>query len=611
MTGDTVLSLLATRTKQGGGTPAVFHRVGGVWKPISLAALLTTSERIAASFSRLGLKPGDRLAIMCRTRVEWLLAELAAMMAGAIVVGIDAHAPGAQAAQILRDSEASALLVDTGAALAKIPSDLGERLSLIVAVERTGAGEAAAVHDLVFWDDLVGELVGVDGAEVDGNFGDARGGRIDLRREAGACTGQSAATLLYTSGTTGSPKGILYRQEQLAVACRAILDEFPTISDTGGKTICWLPMAALFQRMMNYVALAGGISIYFVEDPRDVVNVAKEVQPTYFVGVPRFFEKMYQGIQQELSTKPRWVRTLVEALLARGTTAAGTRSRRRRIGLRHAFRSLVLRRLRGVLGHRLRFMITGSAPTPIWMLEYFHRMGILLLEAYGLSENTVPMAANRPDAFRFGSVGRVFAVNDVRVADDGEILVRGPGLFDGYRGAEAGIDERFTEDGFYRTGDLGRIDGDGYLFITGRKSEIFKTSTGRWVAPAQVEATYKKIPYVEQIVVIGRGQRFPVALVSINEQLLASALRRRGRPMPAGPDCRDSASTQVFQSRMAADFEAAGTELASHEQVHHFALLPSPLTFEGGELTPSLKLRRDVIERKYRALIDELYTEKV
>lgn len=608
MSGDTIPSFIAARAALSDDASAAFYRVDAVWRPVSLASLLQMSERVARSLSRLGLEPNDRLAIMCRTRVEWLLAELAAMTAGVVVVGIDAHASGAQIAQILDDSKASALIVDAEVALSRIPTDIRARLSLVVAIERGGGNNVGSVPRLLFWDELIDELGprgrwgGLESSD------EAPCDKSRQRHTAADCIGNSAATLLYTSGTTGRPKGILYRQEQLAVACRAILNEFPSVAESRGTTICWLPMAALFQRMMNYVALASGVAIYFLEDPGDVVRVAREVQPSYFIGVPRFFEKLHRGIQQELATRPPWLRKLVESSLAR-TPEERLLNRRRAMRVPGVIRSLVLRKFRGVLGHHLRFIITGSAPTPIRMLEYFDQMGILLLEAYALSENTVPIAANRPEAFRFGSVGQVFAANDLRIAADGEILVRGPGLFDGYVGNEPASADLFTEDGFYRTDDLGRIDGDGFLYITGRKSEIFKTSTGRWVAPAQVETIYKKIPYVEQIVVVGRGRHYPVALLTIDERLLAS-LRGRERSAFVAPGHSDPASTTAVRAWVEADFEAVGSELAPHERIHRFEFLPAPLTLEGGELTPSLKVRREVIERKYGSLIDRLYVEK-
>jgi len=595
VTGNTILDLIAPRAAQSHGAAAVFHRVGKDWRPISLGTILQTSERVARSLSEIGLKPNDRLAIMCRTRVEWLLAELAAMIAGVIVVGIDAHASGAQMAQILEDSKTTALIVDADGDLSRIPLDIRERLSLVVAIERHGENRVGPVPHLVYWAELVDDLVTRDISQA-----------LQLGPD---CNGLSATALLYTSGTTGRPKGILYHQAELAVACRAILDEFPSVSESGGTTICWLPMAALFQRMMNYVALASGVAIYFVEDPTTIGKVAKEVQPTYFVGVPRFFEKLYQGIHEELASKPRWARRLVEYSLANSPRVAGMRRRVGRTVRWRVLDALVLKRLRGVLGQRLQFMITGSAPTPVWMLDYFDRLGILLLEAYGLSENTVPIAANRPEAYRFGSVGKVFKANDIRVAEDGEILVRGPGLFSGFLEPGGSEGEVFTEDGYYRTGDLGRIDAEGFLFITGRKSDAFKLSTGRWIAPVHIEAAYKKIPYIEQFVVVGRGRPFPAALLTINEKLLASVLRGRKLSKPARGRHDFGLTSQAFRSQIEVDLEAAGSDLNAYERIRHYESLPVPLSLEGGELTASLKLRREAIEQKYGALIDHLYAK--
>lgn len=607
MTAETILSFLAARAARFPDAPAVHHRVDGVWRQISLRSLLQISERVAYSLIHLGLKPGDRLAIICRTRVEWLLAELGAMRAGVVIVGIDAHASKGQIAQIIEDSDASGVIIDSDASLSRLPRQHLGRLSLIVTIEHSGVGERDSFARSQRWDQLVGvdlHLADAHGAGG-GSQADAQG--TSQRRAWAHPLANSPAALLYTSGTTGKPKGILYRQEQLAVACRSILEEFPGLSEPGGSTISWLPMAALFQRMMNYVALASGVAIYFVEDPSAVVGAAKELQPTYFVGVPRFCEKLYQGIQDELALKPKWIQRLVAVSLAHSPRVAGLRRRADLSVEQRVLDALVLRRLRGVLGQRLRFIITGSAATPEWMLDYFDRLGILLLEAYGVSENSVPIAANRPEAYRFGSVGKVFAGNEVRLADDGEILVRGPGVLDGYVGKEPASAQIFTADGFYRTGDLGKIDADGFLFISGRKSEVFKMSTGRQVAPAQIEAVYKKIPYVDQIVVVGRGRHYAAALLTVNPRLLASVLERRGVSLSSGASPANLASLPAVKSQIEADLEAAGAELGSYQRIRRFDLLPLPLTWEGGELTPSLKLKRDVIEQKYRDLIDRLY----
>jgi long-chain acyl-CoA synthetase len=591
----TIRALIDARARLSPRAPAVYHRVGRRWRALTITDLLERVDRVAHAYTQLGLQPGDRLGIMCRTRLEWLIAELGAMAAGLVVVGIDAHASDAQIAHVLSDSAVAGLIVDRDEALGRIDAAALVRLKLIVAID--DAPRAGAAREVHAWPALAGTL-------------DAKR-RIRGRRKARPRAGpvhdaprdapDAPATLLYTSGTTGKPRGILYRHKHLAEACRSILEEFPGLARRGATTICWLPMAALFQRMMNYVALASRVAIYFVDDPTTIGAAAKSIQPTYFVGVPRFFEKLYQGIHQQLAARPARTRRLVEYAVAHSPRRP--RSERRRLGGVPAriLDAVVLRRVRGALGHRLRFMITGSAPAPTWLLEYFHRIGILLLEAYGLSENTVPIAANRPDAYRFGSVGRPFRANDVRIDAQGEILVRGPGLFDGYLHEQGRPGEAFTGDGFYRTGDLGRLDEDGFLFITGRRSDLFKTSTGRWISPARIEAAYKRIPYIEQIVVLGRGRPYPVALLSLNSALLKTT----GRPARPERDAGDSDA--ALRARIDADLAAADVDLTEHERIRRYAFLPAPLSLQQGELTATLKLRRDVIEQRHAALIEALY----
>lgn len=603
MNAETILSLIADRARSSPGVPAIFQRAGASWHPMTLRGLVDSSTRLGDSLGRHGLKRGDRLAILCRTRVEWIVAELAAMSAGIVVVGIDIHASNEQVGQILEESKCAALIVDSASALVRVPVPVRNWLSMVIAIDAGNAGDDPQISGIRRWADLVAPLP--DNTSPPGAKNDASTIAEALHCWHGA-EAQSTATLLYTSGTTGRPRAIRYRQEQLAIACRSILTEFPSVAASGGTTICWLPMAALFQRMMNYVALAAGVAIYFVDDPAGVVDVARAVQPTYFIGVPRFFEKLYQGIERELASRPAWLRNHVARSLTGGS---GQRARGSPAPRRRLLDRIILRRLRGVLGSRLRFVITGSAPAPVWLLEYFERLGILVLEAYGLSENAVPVAANSPHAYRFGSVGRVFRANEVRIAEDGEILVRGPGVFDGYLTVGEAVTVPLTMDGYFPTGDLGRLDADGYLFLEGRKSEVFKTSNGRRITPSQIEAVYKQIPYVDQIVVVGHGRPFPVALLAVNRQLLNATARAGGGTTAADrvPSNADAPARQ-FMERLAADMDLVGSKLAPYERIRRFELLEQPFTPEGGEITPSLKLRRDVIERKYRDLIARIYS---
>ena len=587
---DNIPAALRFRAEHDPGRIATRHRdVSGAWVPTTWAELRESVSRLAATFRARGVGKGDRVAIFARTSREWQLSELAALTVGAAVVGIEPHLPPAQAQWVLEHSEATALVVDRVEATEGLALDQARGVPLKLLLAFGAAGAAAARRDVMTWNDAMA-------ADPDETFPDP--------------DADAPATLIYTSGTTGAPKGIEYTHRQLLIGCRAILEEFDDL--TGGeRTICWLPMAFLFQRMMNLVACALGAETYFVDDPREITDHLREVQPTIFVGVPRFYEKLYQGIQLSLAQQPRWKRRVVNAALRAGASHAQAR-RSGRVAAwparaRHAvFDRLVLRSLRAPVCGRVRWMISGSAPMPVWLLEFFEAIGLLVLEAYGLSENTVPVAVNRPRAYRFGTVGRPMRANDVRFADDGEVLVNGPGLFSGYF-REGRPDDRFTPDGYYRTGDCGVVDTDGFVSLVGRKSEIIKTSTGRRVGPAGIEAVYRQSTYFDHVIVVGNNRPHLAGLITLNVSAVELALRQRGARV-SGSD--KLAAMPFVQELVQGELDRCGAALSAHDRIRAFRILDKPLTMAEGELTPTLKFRRDQIDHRYRALIDELYRHR-
>ncbi len=356
------------------------------------------------------------------------------------------------------------------------------------------------------------------------------------------------ATIVYTSGTTGAAKGIPYRHDQLMAACRSLYRAYSEL-EPGDRTICWLPLSAMFQRMANLLSIACGMITYLVDNPRSVFEDITSIKPHFFIGVPRFYEKLDEAITDNDSTP------ILEGL------------------------------------SQVKLMISGSAPISVAILESLQQHGIAVREAYGLSENLVPVALNRLSDYRFGTVGKPLEPNTVKLADDGEILVKGPGLFSGYLG-DVQEGDRFTEDGFYRTGDVGAFDQDGFLSITGRNSDLFKTSTGRRVSPTKVEAAYAKCRYVNQMVVIGAGRKYLAALITPSEYSMPSE--------DLTPQMLDEIKSELL---------AAGESLNPYERVQAFGLLPRP--FISDELTPTQKLRRGVILTKYASLIDRLYQEPI
>jgi long-chain acyl-CoA synthetase len=520
-----------------------FRTGGGPWVSVTWGELQAEVEQVAVAFRRMGLERGDRLAIWARACREWQVAEMAGLLVGAVIVGIDDHLTGDQAEFVLNHSGTCCLLVDAPGKLEKLPPRVQARLKFATLLE---------------------EGTGLGGGDR------TRLCRESIRREGDGGTAYNGspapadpATLIYTAGTTGTPKGIEYTHAQLMTACGAIVGAFPQLAEAD-STLCWLPMAHLFQRMLNLVAMACGMTTYFVEDPRDIMECLRTVQPSFFAAVPRFLDKLAQSLRENPKREEEW---------------------------------------RQVIAPKVKFLLSGSAPIDPRLLHYFQQLGILVLEAYGVSENTVPVAANRLDAYRFGSVGKPFPTNLLRVAADGEVLVKGPGLFRGYYRQEP-PPEQFTPDGFYRTGDLGRLDEDGFLYLLGRKAEFIKTSTGRRIFPAGVEAIYRQSCYVDQIVVFGDGRKHLVGLVTLNAGTSREALARMGKPSP--PDEKLVCSS-VVKELIRCEMHNLSENLAPYEWVLAVAILPRPLSVASGELTPTLKLRRNLIAARYGDLIKRLY----
>jgi long-chain acyl-CoA synthetase len=524
----------------------------------------------ALALRELGLGRGERLAILARTCLEWQIAEMAGLLAGGVIVGIEPHAASEQIAFTLEHAEASALVVENRSDLAKVPRAVLARLKFVVQLDHTPSEDIPV--ELVPWREMRPR---------------ARGPWSDRFPES-----NDPATLIYTAGTTGTPKGILYSHAQILAGCRAIHAAFPQLGE-GDTTICWLPMAHLFQRMMNLVAMVAGVKTSFVEDPRRILEVIQETRPSVFIAVPRFYEKLQEGIHERLANLSGIRKRLLEEALAVGKRRSQASARGKVLSWRLRLWSAILdglvgRQVRRVLGGKIKLLITGSAPSAPWLLEYLDAVGLRVLEAYGLSENTVPLAANRPDDYRFGSVGKPLSANLLRFAADGEILVQGPGVFGGYFKEER---DPFTAEGFYPTGDYGRLDADGFLFLEGRKAEIIKTSTGRRLAPARIEAVYRQCAPVDQVVVFGEGRPHLVALVTL-KSAGANALGEEASRVRA-----------LLQSAM----DKVSSALAPYERVRAFALLPCALSIAAGELTPTLKLCRQRIAANHAALIERLY----
>lgn len=538
---------------------------GGEWSGVSWGDFGASVAALRGALYAAGLRPGDRLAIAMPVGLDWETLHHAAVGLGAAVVGLDAHDRHDRLADVMRQAEIAAL-VTTDARVAALAQSLA--LPSLRLVVTAAASPPTAGMTTFTWE----SLMAMPRADVPEQ---SRPGAQDL------------ATIIFTSGTSGQPKGIAYSHGQLGLALAGICETF-TFVGADGRLLCWLPLSNLFQRMVNLAGLHHGATTYLLADPRRVMEVVAKVSPDVFVGVPRFYEKLLDGLRSRVAAMPGPVRAVVNG-------AWGVARRHHRVladggypsaGLRVANSiadRTVLSRIRQVMGRRLRCMVTGSAPMPKAVLDELNALGWTVLEAYGLSENVVPMAMNRLDRCRPGSVGLPMAGNDIRIAADGEVLVRGPGVFNGYLGADSPAP--LNAEGFYATGDLGHFDAQGFLHLSGRKSDLIKTSTGRRVAPMGIEAVLQSVFGIDHAVVFGDGRPCLVALCTTAEPVT------------------DEAQQQALAGRLR---EAAAT-LAPHDRPAAIAFLPAPFSIDAGELTSNLKICRRPIGTRHATRIDRLY----
>lgn len=584
----TVPSLLQARAAESPALPAFFYETENGWQSITWARFAERARRIACALHQRGLQAGEHVGILAPTGLGWELFHHAVLHAGGVVVGLEPHDIAERLQWIADHAELRALVVGDAELLAKLRPSQIARYRLVILLR--GGEQAVSPCAAVDWRDLEDELGELSLSALP-----------DIRPEA-------PATLIYTSGTTGQPKGILYRHDQVALAVRAITRAYPSIGN-GARFVCWLPLSNLFQRIMNLAAMNVGGTAYLVRDPLAVTAALPIAKPDVFIGVPRFYEKLHEGIERELARQTGFRKRLVRTALDIGDRMA----RARRTGTtvpsaqKAAYRVLdlfVLRKLRALMGGRVQFMITGSAPTAMRLLEFFDSIGLPLYEAYGLSENIVPMALNRPQAYRLGTVGQPLEENSILIDDDGELLVKGPGVFAGYHnesGAKSSRFEAFTSDGYYRTGDYASIDEDGFLRLHGRKSEIIKTSTGRRISPLGIEAALETIPEVGRAIVVGAGRKCLVAIL-----ILAPGGARTSSQ--AAFDSQVNPAITLPRS-LSTGIAKTCTSLSAHERPAGFLLTNRQLSISGGDLTPNLKLRRKALEERYALHLEALYRE--
>ncbi|MEZ4387400.1 MAG: long-chain fatty acid--CoA ligase [Candidatus Krumholzibacteriia bacterium] len=586
-------AMIAARAAALGEHPAMRFRSSGQWREISYATMERTIQAIARGLVALGLKPGDRVGIMSWNRPAWSLTDLGILRAGGVVVPIYPTSTGVQVEHITRDSGLRLLFVGGAQELATV-REVRERLT--------------GVERILVFDDAAASPA--DGYERFADWAAAAedlGGDTEVARRQAALGPEQLATLIYTSGTTGEPKGVMLCHANFFHQFRAVNARF-TVGPQD-RSLCFLPLSHVFERTWTYYVFHQGATNYYLEDPKQVVAALADVKPTVMTGVPRIYEKMHATMHDRVERASALRRRIFAWAMRVGFTFHDRRLAGRPRGawlrLQHALAdALVLRKIRAVVGGPKNFLAAGGAPLAREIEETFLAAGLLVCQGYGLTETSPMLTCNCPDGLRLGTVGRPVCEVEIRIGEHDEIQVRGPNVMLGYWNRPDETAAIFTDDGWLKTGDVGALDADGFVRVTDRIKELIVTSGGKNIAPAAIEMMIGKDHYIEQIAVVGEGQRYLGALVIPSfEALEAWAVEQRIRFADRAELLRNHRVVEFFRERI--QRQSAG--LASFERIKSFQLLEHGFSLKRGEITPTLKLKRKVIHEHYKDVIDRLF----
>ncbi|MEH0844102.1 AMP-dependent synthetase/ligase [Micromonospora sp. CPCC 205711] len=557
---------------------------GRVWTDVTCRQFRDEVVAVARGLVAAGIAPGDRVALMSCTRYEWTLLDYAIWAAGAVTVPIYETSSAEQAAWILADSGAVAAVVESNAH------------ATLVAGVRDRLPELRQVWQI--------DLGGVDEIVAGGDAVDP----TEIQRRRKAVTANDIATIIYTSGTTGRPKGCVLTHRNMYADIANAVPVLPNLFRPGASTLLFLPLAHAFARLIQIGVVQARATMAHCSDTKNLVGELQEFKPTFVLSVPRVFEKVYNGARQkaEAEGKGKIFDRAEQVAIAYSEALETSAGPGLALRTQHAFfDKLVYRKLRAALGGRCRDAISGGAPLGARLGHFFRGIGVTICEGYGLTETSPAAAANLPTGTKIGTVGRPLPGVTIRLDDDGEILISGDLVFQGYWNNEAATAEALTADGWFRTGDLGHLDDDGFLTITGRKKEIIVTAGGKNVAPAVLEDQVRAHPLVSQCVVVGDRQPFIAALVTVDEEALPKWLAAHGRPEDTLADqLRDD---EALRAEIQGAIDQANQAVSKAEAIKVFRILPHDFTEATGELTPSLKVKRQVVHKTYASEIADIY----
>jgi long-chain acyl-CoA synthetase len=586
-------AMIASRAAELGDHTAMRCRIGDQWREISYAQLEESVQTVARGLVARGVQPGDRVGIMSWNRETWSIADLGILRAGAIVVPVYPTSTPSQVAHILRDAEVAMLFVGGLQELATVREAWGEytELESVIVFDDDVAAGAPDVQGFVNW------MAAAEQA----------GGDDEIQRRQDAILPNDLATIIYTSGTTGEPKGVMLSHANIFHQFRGVNDRFEV--GPGDRSLSFLPLSHTFERTWTYYVFHQGATNSYLQDPKQVMGAMAEVRPTVMTGVPRLYEKIHAALLDKLERGPSyrrrmfgWARGVGLEYHTRKLTGRWTSPWLRLQQL--VADALVLRKLRDVVGGPKKFFAAGGAALAKDIEETFLAAGVLVCQGYGLTETAPMLTCNCHGAFKLGTVGRPVCEVEMRVSDEGELQARGPNLMLGYWRKPEDTAATFTADGWLRTGDVGEIDDDGYVRVTDRIKELIVTSSGKNIAPAAIEMLVGRDHYIEQIAVVGDGQKFLGALVIPSFEALESwAGEQRIRFADRAELLAHHRVVEFIRDRI----HRQTSTLAGFERIKRFHLLDRGFSLTRGEITPTLKLKRKVIAEHYRDIIERLF----
>jgi long-subunit acyl-CoA synthetase (AMP-forming) len=585
---ETIVSVLERTAQENGGRPAMRVKEGGTWRVTTWKEYRDQAYLAARGFIRLGLAPRQGVAIMGFNRPEWFLSDIGAIAAGGIPAGIYTTNTAEQCQYIADHAEAAVAVLENTQYL-EIFRQIRDRLPHLKAIVLMQG--SASDEGVYTWQQLL-EL----GAQVP---------EEELRRRIESQKPEDLCTLIYTSGTTGPPKAVMLSHHNVTWTAQRVVDAYSV--NANDDLISYLPLSHIAEQVVSlHSPMAVGGCSWFAESIEKLKDNLLEVRPHFFFAVPRVWEKMQAGIQAAGAQNTGLKKKI--ATWARGVGLAGGRAEqegRPKPIFYPVARQLVFSKVREKLGlDRARVCSTSTAPISVETLEFFSSLGIPIFEVYGMSECTGPSTFSLPDGYRFGKVGRAMPGTELMTAEDGEVLMRGPHVFLGYFKNEEATRETVDSEGWIHSGDIGEIDADGFLKITDRKKELIITSGGKNIAPAIIESKLRQIPAISQAVVIGDRRHYLVALLTLDPTRAADQAKAAGSPAQT-PEAL--ATCPTFRQYLEKQIEGVNTTLARYEQIKKFVILPRELSIDEGELTPTMKLKRRVVNQKFEGEIEKLY----